>query len=130
MTPIGEYRATRLTCADGAHLPGCYNPSLNLTACRCGAGWWVGAVGVWHSTPRYAAEPAAVRGEAVGEFYGWDTYFLHATGCPERHGERPCSPCGGAEPSDYATAAAQAASARAQHADPAPWCRLSDTERR
>lgn len=114
MTPLGEYHPDRLTCGD-EHLPGCYNSLINLTACRCGAAWWVGAVGVWHSIPRHAVAPGRPVAPEVHpvEFYGWDTYFLHATGCPERHGERPCSPCGGAEPSDYATAAKAAQLARA-----------------
>jgi hypothetical protein len=122
-TPIGAYRTGRLTCG-AEHLPGCYNPGLYVTACRCGAAWWVGRVGVWISSPAHAPDaPAPSLGIGIGapglrlptpEFYGWDTYYLHADACAER--DEPCSPCcGGSTPTDYhaAATAARVATGRA-----------------
>jgi len=119
--PIGEYRTHRLICG-AEHLPGCWNPNLGVTACICGTAWWAGQVGTWHSIPRRAPEPALpLLGIGIGapgaspvetEFYGWDTYFIHTSGCPHRQEDRdsarPCASRGGtcrdAEPTDYASA--------------------------
>lgn len=65
----------RLTCdAAGLHIPGCWNPqpahlwraAEGVTACVCGAQWWPGRVGTWHT------------GRDGGP------YFMHADGCPDR----------------------------------------------
>lgn len=121
---IGEYRTERLTCGD-EHLPGCFNPNLGLTACRCGAAWWVGSVGVWISTPVYAPDkPAPALGIGIGgvgvrpeptEFYGWDTYYLHAPSCASSDHMAPCRPCcWDALPTDYHAAAKAAREVRSE----------------
>ncbi|WP_125777168.1 hypothetical protein [Antribacter gilvus] len=114
ITFIGENRTGRLTCGT-EHLPGCYNPGINLTACICGQVWWVGQVGTWHSTARREPAPAMpTLGVGIGapglreadrKLLGWDTYYFHADDCPNRDARKPCHPCGGSEPTDYHTAA-------------------------
>lgn len=84
----------RLTCTD-VHLPGCYNPTPahlwpkapGVTACICGAYWWPGQVGTWHSTRRNVWIGATVSGRNLYEPGPWSHYHLHANHCPERDTE-------------------------------------------
>ncbi len=119
---IGTLRPDKLTC-DDEHLPGCFNPHLNVTACICGQAWWVGNVGTWHSVERFGPEPALPSlGIGIGApglqdqrvTLGWDTYYLHADHCPKSGPLDPCNTCDPeAVPTDYRTAAKRAREATA-----------------
>ncbi|HET6916623.1 MAG TPA: hypothetical protein VFH56_11090 [Acidimicrobiales bacterium] len=77
---IGARMDGRHSCGD-YHLPNCYNPGSNLTACACGERWWRGHVGTWHSRHLIAVAGETATGRPVYEALGWDRYFLHAAGC-------------------------------------------------
>lgn len=92
VTWIGERRPERLTCGP-LHLPACYNPNSFDTWCDCGAVRWPGQVGTWHSIPRREPYAPPLLGVGIGApglshreppVLGWDTYFMHADGCPDR----------------------------------------------
>lgn len=90
---IGTRHTTRHAC-DSEHLPNCYNPRLDLTACVCGERWWRGQVGTWHSRPLRGTGHYTSAGRYVsGDIEAWDRYFLHAPGCD---GDHPHI-CGGGE---------------------------------
>ena len=122
---IGERREEQLTCGTH-HLPGVYNPGIDVTACLCGAAWWVGQVGTWHSVERRSPwRPPAWSDLSVGlgalgvadraELLGWDTYYLHAPRCSKRPDRSPCFPsCGGFLGADYQDAI-KAAAREASH---------------
>lgn len=81
-TLIGLQHEQRHACTDELHLPNCYNPSSNLTACACGDVWWVGQVGTWHSKPLHAPGHYTSSNRFVtGGIVGWDRYFLHLAEC-------------------------------------------------
>ena len=88
---IGVRSDVRKACG-AEHLPGCYNPASRDTYCICGQRRWPGEVGTWHSRALYELKQGeALRPESV--IVGWDVYFLHATGCPDRDGEpHICTP--------------------------------------
>lgn len=67
---IGELRPAKHQCTEEVHLPNCFNPWSDDTYCVCGDVRWPGQVGTWHSNH-------------LGDGH-WDTYFLHADGCPDR----------------------------------------------
>lgn len=92
---IGEQHAAHHACGI-EHLPNCYNPNLDLTACVCGDIWWRGHAGVWRSRALYEPAPSqplpptlAVGIGAVGlseaprVIVGWDRYFMHRLDCPD-----------------------------------------------
>lgn len=99
---IGRLRKTRLACGR-EHLPGVYNPHLDLTACICGKGCWEGQVGTWHSRPlRRQVGVSGPNDRAVYEVTGWDTYYMHADSCEHRQRKAACRPqCGEAEFGDW-----------------------------
>lgn len=82
----------RLTCdTAGQHIPGCHNPqpahlwrgAPGVTACVCGARWWPGQVGTWHSSRHARVIGESAAGRPIYAPDGpWLTYFLHAHGCP------------------------------------------------
>lgn len=69
MKYIGAKCTQRITCG-AEHTPGCYNPLLDKTFCRCGDQRWDGQHSIWHCVPVYASagKDAAVDGR--------DTYYL------------------------------------------------------
>lgn len=82
---IGAAADERHACSDDVHLPNCYNPRLDLTACVCGAQWWSGQVGVWRSCLiRREVGRTPTSGRPIYEAAGWDRYFLHTEDCPDR----------------------------------------------
>jgi hypothetical protein len=81
---IGVAAAERHACADDVHLPNCFNPQLNLTACACGAQWWRGLVGTWHSREIRRQVGVTTTGRPITEVTGWDRYFLHTGNCADR----------------------------------------------
>lgn len=81
---IGKRFADRHSCTDADHLPNCHNPWHDLTACVCGAVWWRGQVGTWHSRALYRETGRTPGGNPVREVEAWDRYFLHAPGCGNR----------------------------------------------
>lgn len=82
---IGLPADERHACSEDVHLPNCYNPQQNLTACVCGAQWWRGQVGVWRSRQlRREVGRTPTSGRPIFETTGWDRYFLHTGDCPDR----------------------------------------------
>lgn len=86
MTLIGARHDTRHQCDDQHHLPNCYNPHSDVTACACGDTWWRGRVGTWHS--RHIREQVTVTDHhgtytRPGAVVAYDRYFLHAADCAE-----------------------------------------------
>ena len=105
---IGVKQTGRHACTDSLHLPNCYNPQLDLTACVCGRVWWRGQVGAWHSRQLRISNGFTPGGRPLSEVVGWDRYFLHAPECPDdavvphlRH------VCGGSVGTSYAEAVAR-----------------------
>lgn len=81
---IGKPATERHRCSEAVHLPNCFNPGLDLTACVCGATWWRGKVGVWRSGQIRRTVGFTTTGRALTEVEGWDRYFLHLPDCEER----------------------------------------------
>lgn len=101
---IGVRHDSRHACTEGEHLPNCYNPGLDLTACVCGAVWWRGQVGTWHSRALKHVNETGRR--PTYTIVGWDRYFLHAPGCRNRRREPSVSHvCGRAVGATFAQAA-------------------------
>ncbi|MGW8565699.1 hypothetical protein [Isoptericola sp. NPDC055881] len=72
----------RLTCeAAGQHIPGCYNPLHDSTACVCGEVWWRGNAGGWHSHRNDLVVGEGAGGRPIYEPGPWKHYFLHGPFC-------------------------------------------------
>ena len=80
---IGQQHPEPHACGD-VHLPNCYAPHLNLTACCCGEWWWRGQIGVWRSRQIRETGRATASGRwRAGDVVGYDRYFLHRPDCSD-----------------------------------------------